>query len=218
MTFDALLQFQLLNNPVSDWLVSLAILLVVNLLAILVRRVAASRLRPLAARTRSHFDDVLVGVWDRTHTGLVLLVSLYVASRYVDLPARLDTALRIVAIVAAFVQAGRWLGAVLRSTFEGYRERAALRDAGSATAIRAIGFATQILMWSLLFLLALDNLGVDVTAMVAGLGIGGFAVALAVQNILGDILARVSIIADRPLFVGGFVIVDECMGTWNTWA
>jgi small-conductance mechanosensitive channel len=62
-------------------------------------------------------------------------------------------------------------------------------------------------------LLALDNLGVDVTALVAGLGIGGIAVALAVQNMLGDLFAALSITLDQPFVVGDFLILDDFLGT-----
>jgi small-conductance mechanosensitive channel len=70
-----------------------------------------------------------------------------------------------------------------------------------------------MLIWTLLVLLALDNLGVNITALVAGLGIGGVAVALALQNILGDLFASLSITFDRPFFVGDFLIVDAFMGS-----
>ena len=213
MSFDRFLQLPLLHNTVAEWLIALALTLAVNLAIGLVRRVLARRIAPLAARTQSGLDDTVVRVLGRTNTVLVLVVSLFIASRYLDLPARVDSVLRGAAILAAFLQVGLWAGTLLASSIDRYHARAASRDAGSATAIRAMGFAARVLIWALLLLLALDNLGVDVTAMVAGLGIGGIAVALAVQNILGDVLASVSIIADRPFVVGDFIIVDEYMGT-----
>ncbi|MGH8517166.1 MAG: mechanosensitive ion channel family protein [Panacagrimonas sp.] len=213
MSLDTFLKGTLLHNTVSEWLVALALTLAVNLAIGLLRRVVARRVAPLAARTQSGLDDTVVRVLGRTHAALVLVISLFIASRYLDLPARVDSGLRGVAIAATFLQVGLWVGTLLTSGIERYHARAVSRDAGSATAIRAMGFAGRVLMWALLLLLALDNLGVDVTAMVAGLGIGGIAVALAVQNILGDILASVSIIADRPFVVGDFIIVDEYMGT-----
>jgi small-conductance mechanosensitive channel len=213
MSLDPLLQIPLLHNTLSEWLIALGLALVVNLTVVLARRVLARRIAPLAARTHSGFDDAVVQALGRTHALLVAVISLYIASRYLDLPPRVDSALRGAAIVAAFLQVGRWAGALLAAAVERYHARAVSRDAGSATAIRAMGFAARVLLWALLLLLGLDNLGVDVTAMVAGLGIGGIAVALAVQNILGDLLASVSIIADRPFVVGDFIIVDDYMGT-----
>jgi small-conductance mechanosensitive channel len=71
----------------------------------------------------------------------------------------------------------------------------------------------RLAVWSAALLLMLDNLGVDVTALVAGLGVGGIAVALAVQNILGDLFASLSIALDKPFVIGDFVIVGDFMGT-----
>jgi small-conductance mechanosensitive channel len=71
----------------------------------------------------------------------------------------------------------------------------------------------RLALWSVILLLALDNLGVDVTALVAGLGVGGIAVALAVQNVLGDLFASLSIVLDKPFVIGDFVNVGELVGT-----
>jgi len=64
-----------------------------------------------------------------------------------------------------------------------------------------------------ILLLALDNMGVDITALIAGLGIGGIAVALALQNVLGDLFASLSIVLDKPFVIGDFIIVDDLLGT-----
>jgi small-conductance mechanosensitive channel len=86
-------------------------------------------------------------------------------------------------------------------------------DAAAATTLTAVGFVVRILLWSIIILIALDNLGVDITALVAGLGISGVAVALAVQNILGDLFASFSIVLDKPFVIGDFIIVDDYLGT-----
>lgn len=213
MSLDAFLQQPLGQDTVSDWLVALGLMIAINLGVVLVRSVLVRRVAPIAARTHSGLDDTVIKMLGRTNAVLMAVISLFIASRYLDLSTRVDSALRGAAIIAAFVQVGLWFGTLLAAGIERYHGRVASRDAGSATAVRAMGFAARVLMWALLLLLALDNLGVDVTAMVAGLGIGGIAVALAVQNVLGDILASVSIIADRPFVVGDFIIVEDYMGT-----
>jgi small-conductance mechanosensitive channel len=79
--------------------------------------------------------------------------------------------------------------------------------------MNALGFLGRLALWSLVVLLILDNLGVDITALVAGLGIGGIAIGLAVQNILGDLFASLSIVLDKPFVLGDFIIVDDLMGS-----
>ncbi|HSB55513.1 MAG TPA: mechanosensitive ion channel family protein, partial [Gemmatimonadales bacterium] len=69
------------------------------------------------------------------------------------------------------------------------------------------------LLWVVLVLLVLDNLGVNISTLMAGLGIGGVAIALATQNILGDLFASLSIVLDKPFVVGDFIVVGDLMGT-----
>jgi small-conductance mechanosensitive channel len=74
-------------------------------------------------------------------------------------------------------------------------------------------FAAGLVIWALAFLLALENLGAEIGPLLAGLGIGGIAVALAVQTVLGDLLASMSIALDKPFSVGDFLAIDAFMGT-----
>jgi small-conductance mechanosensitive channel len=76
----------------------------------------------------------------------------------------------------------------------------------------AIAFFARIAIWSIVFLAVLSNLGVEVDALIAGLGITGIAVAFALQNVLGDLFASLSIYFDRPFDIGDFIIVDDYMG------
>jgi small-conductance mechanosensitive channel len=87
-----------------------------------------------------------------------------------------------------------------------------LDDAARTTTITFLAFLVRLALWVIVLLVALDNLGVNVTALVAGLGIGGIAVALATQSILGDIFASLSIVLDRPFVVGDFIVVDALVG------
>jgi small-conductance mechanosensitive channel len=79
--------------------------------------------------------------------------------------------------------------------------------------MNALSFLGRIALWATVLLLVLDNLGVDVTALVAGLGIGGLAIALAVQNVLSDLFASLSIVLDKPFIPGDFVVVGDMAGT-----
>ena len=78
--------------------------------------------------------------------------------------------------------------------------------------IEAIRYIGTLAIWSVLVIRALDNLGFEITALVAGLGIGGVAVALAAQSILGDLFASRAIVVDRPFAIGDFVAVRDMSG------
>lgn len=209
----AYLDHSLFGNPISAWLTALAIALSINVVVGLIKWAVVRKLSQRASNSATQIDDALVGVADRTKQTLVLLVTLFVGSHYLELPDRAELVMGGIATVAAFLQLGLWLGAGLDFWLKRYQVRSMESNAGAATAVAAMGFVGRLILWALVLLLALDNLGVDVTAMVAGLGVGGIAVALAVQNILGDLFASLSIIVDKPFVIGDFVVVDDFSGT-----
>jgi small-conductance mechanosensitive channel len=130
-----------------------------------------------------------------------------------ELPERARTVVQGIFVITLLVQAGIWLGVIATSVLEQYRQRNAGKDPAAATIISAMGFLSRMVIWTVVVLMVLDNLGIDVTALVAGLGIGGVAVALAVQNVLGDLLASLSIILDKPFVIGDFLIIGDYMGS-----
>ena len=203
----------ILENRISAWAVALGVALSVNLVVAAVKWVAIARLARATGRTKSSVGDTIVEIGRRTNQILVFLVSLYLASRYLSLPDRAEGVLRTVAIVAAFLQFGLWISGALVLWLARYGARAAKTNAGAATTIGALAFVGQLALWSIILLLALDNLGVDVTALVTGLGVGGIAVALAVQSILGDLFASLSIVIDKPFVIGDVIAVGEFSGT-----
>jgi small-conductance mechanosensitive channel len=178
----------------------------------LTQKLVTQRLRRLAALTSTGYDDLVVDVLSRISLVFIATGSAAIVSTWLPLS---ETVLRIVRgafVVACVYQAGIWGNGLV-----GYwlgRQRALVGPGGgSATTLAALSFVVRLALWSALILLGLQNLGVNVTALVAGLGIGGIAVALAVQNILGDLLASVAIVLDRPFELGDFVIIDDMLGT-----
>lgn len=204
---------KILKNPIEAWLSALGIAVAINLALVLLKHAVIRGLSARAARTRRGIDDAIVTALKSTRLFLVFFVSLYIASGYLDLPPRADRVIRGLAVVAAFIQIGSWLSAGIGFWLARSRVAALETDASAATSLAAMGFIAMSLMWTLVVLLALDNLGVNITALVAGLGIGGVAIALAVQNILGDLFASLSIVIDKPFVIGDFIVVDDYMGT-----
>jgi small-conductance mechanosensitive channel len=209
----SLLDSEILNNTLRAWIVALALgaasVVVLRVLTgTLVRRVAA-----VAERTATYWDDVLANVLRSTKGWFLAVVALLILVTVLELPADWEVAIRRVAAVALVVQGGFWAAAGLTGWLAGYRRTEIADDPAAATTVGAIGFVGKLVLWSVVLLLALDNLGMDVTALVAGLGVGGVAVALAAQNILGDLFASMSIVLDKPFVLGDFIIVDEYQGS-----
>lgn len=197
------------GNSVADWLVALGIAAGAAVLLLLLRRTVPSWFAAWARRTETRVDDAIAEILTATRPAFLLIVALYLGAQYLALP---DKAARIVdgiALVALLLQAGAWgqrgIGLALRLKKE--------TDAAGATTLAVLGFVGRIVLWSVVLLMILDNLGVNITALVASLGIGGIAVALAVQNILGDIFASLSIALDRPFAIGDFIVVGDVLGT-----
>jgi small-conductance mechanosensitive channel len=125
----------------------------------------------------------------------------------------IDHLLRTVAVLALIIQVALWGNLVVDRGLQRYADRKLKGDPASLLTITALVFIGRLILFSVLLLLALSNLNIDVSALITGLGIGGIAVALAVQNILGDLLASMSIVFDKPFVPGDFIIVGDSMGT-----
>lgn len=201
-----------LGNAVSVWLVAAGIALVAMAALLGLRSFVASRLLRLAGRTETVLDDVIAEALGTTKAIFLALVAVFLGSLALDLPAELAAALTRIAILAVLIQGGLWVSVLLTSWMRRYRDARLEEDAATVTTMSALTFVGKLVLWTVVLLLVLDNLGVDVTALVAGLGVGGIAVALAVQNILGDLFASLSIVLDKPFVIGDFVIVGDFLG------
>lgn len=201
------------GNTLTSWTVAAVVALAVGVGLRLVARIVVSRMRALADRTSTNLDDLLVDLLGRTKGLFVVLVAVWAASLTLDLSTAVQGRIRALLVLGFLLQAGIWASGVVLHLLESYKARTLEDDPGVATAVGAMGFVGRLLVWSVVLVLALDNLGVDITALVTTLGIGGIAVALALQNVLSDLLASLSIVFDKPFVVGDFIIVGDLMGT-----
>lgn len=208
-----LLNTSFYDNTLSTWLIALLVAVVTAVVLRILKALGGRHIARLAARTETTWDDSLVELLRHTKWLFLLIVALFAGSLLLALPVRVRGIANAVAAVALIVQAGIWLNAVILFWLEGYRQRKLKEDPASVTTMSAVSFVGRLVLWLVILLLVLDNLGVNITALVAGLGVGGIAVALAVQNILGDLFASLSIVLDKPFTVGDFLIIDDCMGS-----
>jgi len=208
-----LIDIPLYGGTLMQWLTAIGLTVIIVLAARLAIPMLARRLEALSRRTTLVVDDALVHALRATRFALVAVVAAEFGSHALELPDGARTLVRGASTVALFLQVGLWLSELLKFWLKRSEARALASNPGAATSLSAIGFVGRIVLWSLVVLLVLDNLGFNITALVAGLGIGGVAVALAVQNILGDLFASLSIVIDKPFVIGDFIIVDEYLGS-----
>jgi small-conductance mechanosensitive channel len=201
------------DNTLSRWLIALSVAVTVAVALRIFQALGVRYIARLAARTETTWDDAFVELLRDTRWLFLLIIALFAGALLLTLPERVRGITNSVVIVALLVQAGAWLNAAILFWVEGYRKRKLTEDPASVTTMSAVGFVGRLVLWSVILLLVLDNLGMDVTALVAGLGVGGIAVALAVQNILGDLFASLSIVLDKPFTVGDFLVIGDYMGS-----
>lgn len=203
-----------LGNPVADWLVALAAAAVVAagldaVKAILVRRLSAV---VAANPDNARMAGTAVAALSKTRLAVLIIVGLYAGASLLALPDRTQLFINRAAIAAVLVQCAIWGDHAVRAWLAAARAQQAA-DPDRITSSAAIAFLVRVVLWAVVGLMILDNLGVNITTLVASLGIGGIAIALAVQSILGDLFASLSIVLDKPFVVGDFIIVDTMLGT-----
>jgi small-conductance mechanosensitive channel len=198
---------------VAGWIAFVLIAAVTFLVLRRIQRVTVRRLGAIATRTSTHLDDLVVSLISRTNVLFILLISLWAASAALTLSAGTLTIVHAALLVGFIVQGGLWASRVLDFVLERAIVARPDFDPGLRTAVSAFRFIGRVAVWSAATLLVLSNLNVNVSTLIAGLGVGGIAIALAVQNVLGDLFASLSILLDRPFVVGEFIVIDSLAGT-----
>ena len=211
----------LLWNSVGDWATALVVFLAVLIGLFAIRRVFRSRRRKWSELGRSIplAFDLGSQLVEKTSRLFIWSVALYCAIEQLTLPDtnhiahRINHGVDIVITLVFWYQAARWATATLRYSM-GQRRRSLLgQEAALTGSMEIFLFVAGAVIWALALLLALDNMGVAIKPLLAGLGIGGIAVALAVQAVLGDLLASMSIAMDKPFVIGDLLAVDSLTGT-----
>jgi small-conductance mechanosensitive channel len=167
----------------------------------------------LAERRPAAWFGLAADLVAQTRSWFLFLVSVCGGSLLLTLSDKATALVTTVTILALLVQAGLWATTLVASWVRRYVAARRDVDASSVTTITALGYAARLAIWSTVLVLALDNMGVNVTAVIAGLGIGGIAIALAAQNILSDLFASATIVLDKPFVLGDFIIVGNEMGS-----
>jgi small-conductance mechanosensitive channel len=207
------LEWRFYHNSLQAWLVAGVVFAIVGTTLVIARTMLARRLAKIAARTATTADDAIVDLLRRTRYFFILTAAVASAMLFLDLPERARDVGRVLGTIALILQIAIWGNGLITFWFRNYAERKAESDVSSRTTIAAFSFVARAILWIMLSLVALNRLGYDVTALITGLGVGGIAIALAVQNVLGDLFAALAIVLDKPFVVGDTISVDTITGT-----
>lgn len=209
MTTPDWMYHSLFGNSLRDWTVAAASSAFTVGVILALRGLAVRRLGALAARTETLVDDALVELARSVSTTFVVIVVACNAGLWLQFSSDVHRLLLIVATMFAVLQGARSGTLMVGWWLAHYSKTHGELD---RTTLSALGIAVKILVWIALLLVGAENLGVHITGILGALGIGGIAVALALQNILGDLFAALSIVIDKPFIVGESIAVDVFEG------
>ena len=206
------MNFEILGNPLSKWIIFLLTATVSYfILKVLTNSLKKQLSKKLPGSLNKSITYILI-IFQKTNLFFLLILSIYIGTAWLTLPEKIFLYLRTIIIFAIWIQVGIWAnGAIVNYINLKSNQTANGEDRTTMNALKTI---LKIVLWSIIFILLVDNIpGVEITALVTSLGIGGIAVGLALQNILGDLFSSLSISMDKPFIIGDFIQVDNFFGT-----
>ena len=207
----SVLQALLLGIPAADWLIAAVVGIVVWAALWILRDLIASRYQKYANSKNPTLIRLIGYLIGNTKQILFFAVALDAAQESLPLPDRVQRIVSNTVMILILIQVGLWAGRTVRFYLE-MKELERGADRVFSGSLDIVSFVARMLIWSLLILVGLSNLGVNITALLAGLGVGGVAVALALQNVLGDLFASLSIALDKPFVIGDNLTIDTFIG------
>lgn len=198
------------GNTVLAYTQALGIFLIATILFGILQYLVLAYIARIAQKTKTTLDDVAIKIVRSIRPGFYIFVALFFSYQFLQFPKIVDTifgGILIVWIAYQVVVALQILIDYIIDTWKGGE------DVGTLAAYRFLGNLIKILLWAFAVLFILSNFGVDITTLIAGLGIGGVAIAFALQKILADLFSSFAIYFDKPFVVGDTIQVGAITGT-----
>ncbi len=209
---EEILGMKFLGNTLENWAVFIAVLLVGIIILYNIKRILLRKLKELVTRTQSNFDDFIVDVIERSGVPMLYVILFYSAIHSLLLPVKVSKVIHVAFMFAMLYFAIAIISSLIRHFIFSFLGRGADAEIKKKQA-RGILILVNIAIWVIGIVFVINNLGYNVTTIITGLGIGGIAIALAAQTILGDLFSYFIIFFDRPFEIGDFVSVGDKSGT-----
>jgi small-conductance mechanosensitive channel len=209
---DDLLSRTYLNNSLQDYLIFVGIFLAGILMIHLLKNIILHRLKRWSEKTHTTVDDFLIHIIEGKLIPLLYFGSLYLSAESLDLTPFAIKIIDVSGVILLTFFGLRLIVALINYSLESYWVKKEV-DENRQRSLKGIITVIKAVIWGIGITFLLDNLGFEISTVVAGLGIGGIAVALAAQTILGDLFSYFTIFFDRPFEIGDFIIIGDYMGS-----
>ncbi len=209
---DNFFQTSFLGNSIQGYLIFLAVFIVGILIIKVIKSVSLHRLKAWSEKSATTIDDFLLVIFKTKLIPLFYFGVFYLSFNSLTLTASVRRIIDVAGIIILTYFGLRFVLALINYSLEQYWGRKEV-DKTREGSLKGIITVIKVAVWGIGITFLLDNLGFEISAVVAGLGIGGIAVALAAQTILGDLFSYFVIFFDRPFETGDFIILDNYMGT-----
>ena len=203
-----ILAYELGSNTLHDYVFALILFVAILVIFQIFKKVAISKLKKFAKKTKNEIDDELIKMIENISSIFYVVVALYFPLKTLIIWDGVGNFIDGAFVVVVVYQVVRSLQFLIEYGLRKFAEKKG-ESADTRAAFQGVRLVIKIVLWSLGVLVILSNLGINITTLVASLGIGGVAIALAVQNILGDIFSSFSIYFDKPFVVGDYIVVGE---------
>lgn len=201
------------GNHLVSWGVALGAFLLVFLIGVQVRQILVRRLERRHDAPSRLMRAVAHALTRGTKRFFIFALAVGFAKQFLSLSIQADRFLDAFVLIALLVQIGLWASALVSLWIDNYLHNRDRPDPARSSAAQIIRITALFIVWSAVLLVGFSNFGVDITGLVAGLGVGGIAIAFALQSVLKDLFASLAIVLDKPFIVGDFIIFDEHLGT-----
>lgn len=202
-----------LGNTGYAWVTAIGVFLVTLLILELFRRYFVRVLERVAQKTKTHWDDVIIEALKKVRLRAYFWIALFAGSRFLTFPSFAQSILDGAILVFIVYYVVKFIHIVIGMAAESEATRRKKAEQQDSSVVVVLGKVAQAILWIVAFLLILANFGIEITPLIASLGVGGIAIAFALQNILEDLFSSFSIYFDKPFREGDFIIIQGDMGT-----
>jgi len=210
---EEIITYQVGDNLAIDYIGAALVFLLSLFVLRIFKFIIIRKLKQVAKKTKNDVDDLVIKIVDKIGWPFYLIISLHLAFQVITLPEYLElgTYYLFIILVGYYLirSAGYVIDFAAQKVMESKKEKGEKVDRGVVSLIATI---SKVVLWCIVIILIISNLGYDTSALLTGLGIGGLAIALAMQTVLSDIFAYFSIHLDKPFRVGDFIVVGSDMG------